>query len=351
MEEKIHFKLRPVRIINYIILIALDIFLYLVLNSYFLLLAAVVMLTFPLVSAAGAVYMCRRLEMELGIGKDRLVSGEEALLELRLKNAAWFPALQSRVSLFLSNTFLENGAEWVVEMPVKMHGVSVLKLPLNFVNMGRFSIECKEFQLQDIMGLVIIKRHIGILKEAYVFPDGNIDALPDITNFMAGAAEAGESRHKGNDSSEVSDIREYVPGDRLRDIHWKISARQDKLMVKERVATAGSEMAMFLDLVKDDELARQVLELGFRFAKSFMRGRLPVCILCWNQAGFCFEEYRCSSEEELVSAYSEIYRTSLSGHLNGEWARFLGNSFPYLKAYLWVGVHDGAAGAWMSENN
>lgn len=350
MGEKKGFRLRPIRIIDYLIGFALDIFLYIVLQNYFLWLVAVVMLIFPIISVAGAVYTCRNLNMEIGISKDRLVYGEEALLELRLQNLAWFLSLQSRISLLLSNTFLENREEWSAEMPVKMHGGSVLRLPLSFVNLGRFSIECNELQLQDIMGFIIIKKPVGISEEVYVLPDTNGAMLPDITNFMAGAAEVEESKHKGNDFSEVSDIREYIPGDRIRDIHWKVSARQDKLMVKERVATAGSEIVLLFDLVENDELTQQILELGFRFAKSFMAQRLPVCILCWNQSAFCFEEYRCASEGELVKTYSEIYQTGLSGRINGEVARFLSNSYTYLKSYLRLGVRNGAAGLEKVEN-
>ena len=351
MEEKLGFKLRPIRIINYLILTALVLFLYFVLQSYFLFLIATVILVLPVLSAAGAVYTCILLVAELGIGKSSLVNGEEVLLELRLQNPIWFPALQSRINVLLSNTFLENTVEWSVEMPVKMHGVSVLKLPITFVNLGRFSIECDTLQLQDLMGVLIVKKSIGISGEVYVLPDGNVGMQPDVTNFMAGAAEVEESKHKGNDFSEVSDIREYVAGDRIRDIHWKLSARQqDKLMVKERVATAGSEMVILLDLVKDDELTQHILELGFRFAKGFMQQRLPVCILCWNQKDFCFEEYRLATEDELAGTYSKIYQTPLSGYINEELEKFLCNSFPYLHSYLRVGMYDGIAGVQMREN-
>lgn len=350
MEEKTNFRLRPLRIINYLILLGLELFLYSVLKSYFLLLFAVVMLTCPVISLIGIFYMGKGLSLELGIGKNTLVCKEEVLVELRLKNPAWFPALQSRISFFVSNTFLENRMEWTLEMPVKMHGESVLKLPLRFVELGRFSMECDMLSVQDIMGFIIIKIPLLVSGEIYVLPDKDAEALPDVTAFMAGAAEVEESKHKGSDFSEVSDIREYIPGDRIRDIHWKISARYDELMVKERVATAGSEMVLLPDLVKDDEAAQQILRLCFGLGLGFMKQRLPVCILCWNSRDFCFEQYRCASEAELVKAYSEIYRQPLSVRINGNRAAALSNFFPYLKSYILVGISDGAVRAGLREN-
>ena len=38
---------------------------------------------------------------------------------------------------------------------------------------------------------------------------------------------------KGNDLSEIFDIREYVPGDDIRSIHWKLSSKTDTLILKE----------------------------------------------------------------------------------------------------------------------
>ena len=37
---------------------------------------------------------------------------------------------------------------------------------------------------------------------------------------------------RGNDPGEVRAIREYVPGDPVRNIHWKLSEKTDKLLVK-----------------------------------------------------------------------------------------------------------------------
>ncbi|MCM1049417.1 MAG: DUF58 domain-containing protein [Clostridiales bacterium] len=350
MEEKMSFRLRPIMIIGYLISISLNIFLYYVLHSYFLLLIAIVMSTTPFISIAGAFYIYKNLKAELGIGKSTLNYGEEVLMEIRLKNRAWFPALQSSMKLSLSNTFLENTAQRVIEMPIKAHGESTLKLSFRFINLGRFTIEADTLSLQDIMGLIIIRKPIDISGELYVLPNLAADTLPNITHFMAGAAEVDESTHKGSDFSEVSDIREYIPGDRIRDIHWKISARCNELMVKDRVATSGSEMVLFPNLIRNEQAAQDILMYTYALALSFMRQRLPVCILCWNQSEYCFNEYRCGSDAELVRAYSEIYKFPLAARMSGEWLRLIGSFFPYLKVYLCIGLKDSSIQAVMMEN-
>jgi len=57
----------------------------------------------------------------------------------------------------------------------------------------------------------------------------------------SGAGEAGESRAvnggaaaAGRQGSSIRGVREHMPADAVRDIHWKTSARMGKWMVKER---------------------------------------------------------------------------------------------------------------------
>ena len=38
---------------------------------------------------------------------------------------------------------------------------------------------------------------------------------------------------KGDDPSEIFDIREYADGDKIQRIHWKLSSKTGDLMVKE----------------------------------------------------------------------------------------------------------------------
>ena len=41
------------------------------------------------------------------------------------------------------------------------------------------------------------------------------------------------SSQPGGGFSEIHDLREYRPGDSLHEIHWKLSAKTDKLIVRE----------------------------------------------------------------------------------------------------------------------
>lgn len=351
MEQKIRYKLRPVRLIFYLVFWAGILFLYQMLRSYFLWLFLLLTTVLPLLSAAGTVYLCRYLTPELLLERTKAVKADEVLMELHLRNAAWWMALHSQMQIVVSNTFLERSSELTVQMPVTIHGDNVLKLPFQAEEAGRFLFSCGLLQVWDVMGVLECQKRISLSKELFVLPRQEAGKRMDMTGFLSGAAEKEESGQKGSDFAQVTDIREYVPGDRFRDIHWKLSARQENLMVKERSGMAGSEMALLLKLTGNTVQTEQILEFAWGLVPLFMEQRLPVCLLCWNQPEFVWEEYRCGTMQELKEAYCRIFGLALSERVNANTEAYMRNCYPFLKSYLAVGIQDGAVKAQMIEND
>lgn len=351
MEQKIRFKLRPVRVIGYLALLVLDIFLYGVLHSYVLLLAMFMMLLFPAASVAGSAYLCNLLVPKLSVGQKKIAKGEEALFLLCLSHPAWCMALHCRLSFSVTNSFLGHALDFCADMPVTLHRENRLQLPIQALELGRLEASCSGLQLQDMMGLVIWEKPVSLSAEAYVLPRGSAAGEMDVTGLLSGAAEREESVNKGSDFAQVSDIREYIPGDRFRDIHWKLSAKQESLMVKERVAAAGSEMVFLLKLTADTAQTERILELAYRLGQDFMAQRMPVCFLCWKQSAFCFEEYRCASLGEMSAAYCGIFAVPLSERIHEEQIEHMRNCFPFLKSYLSIEEQDGMVRVKRREND
>ena len=88
---------------------------------------------------------------------------------------------------------------------------------------------------------------------------------PMETQAFAGSQVA---RVKG-DGVEYADIRDFVPGDRVRSINWRASARRQGLVVNERHPERNTDVVLFVDSFADVRGAdRSVLEEAVRAAAS-----------------------------------------------------------------------------------
>jgi uncharacterized protein (DUF58 family) len=88
---------------------------------------------------------------------------------------------------------------------------------------------------------------------------------PIRTQAFAGSQVA---RVKG-DGVEYADIRDFVPGDRVRAINWRASARRGSLVVNERHPERNRDVVIFVDSLTDvGEGGRSLLEDAVRAAAS-----------------------------------------------------------------------------------
>ena len=73
------------------------------------------------------------------------------------------------------------------------------------------------------------------------------------------------------DGLEFADTRMFVPGDRLRSVNWRASARRGELIVNERHPDRNADVVLFLDSfaeVRSDDAADGTLELAVRAAAT-----------------------------------------------------------------------------------
>ncbi len=112
---------------------------------------------------------------------------------------------------------------------------------------GQFPLGPTRLVSSDPFGLFRSQRELSAEATLIVLP-----ALYSLTSFPFLAGQLPGGRVLRRRSSEVTPhaagVREYLPGDPLRSIHWPSSARRAKLMVKEFEQDPLAEIWLVLDL-------------------------------------------------------------------------------------------------------
>ncbi len=112
------------------------------------------------------------------------------------------------------------------------------RFPLGIVERGR---------LVELYDEILIHPRIGILAEWW---HRRAHEGSEVSRFSKGNA--------GPHHDEFHRIREYRPGDELRSIHWKTSARRNELMVREYRQIRDQRLLLILDLWQDGKSPEHV---------------------------------------------------------------------------------------------
>ncbi|MBR0139769.1 MAG: DUF58 domain-containing protein [Firmicutes bacterium] len=162
--------------------------------------------------------------------------------------------------------------------------------------------------------------------------------LPSVTleesTTVISEGEAYSQTRPGSDPSETFAIREYLPGDPIRQIHWKLSQKSDELLVRELGLPVVNHSLLVLrnllgegesvDPAKADAMAEVFLSISHALV-----GEGIVHAAAFAEAGQ-FAAREIASEEDLSALKSDVLALSWEED-DGLLSRFLAE-IPYAHA-------------------
>lgn len=183
---------------------------------------------------------------------------------------------------------------------------------------GVVKIELNKVKMYDYMSLFAIGLPFRYSNEVFVFPQDR-PLTVDIRSLKSNSGVRVENicmESKGRSQESVNDPREYRPGDPMKRIHWKVSARIDKLMVKEYAGLMSSNILLLIDGMpraqhgaynedfnnKNDKWIENVFLIS-----SALDTQFGVYDIGWMQ-GEDFADYKIESRRDYADAMQSFIR-------------------------------------------
>lgn len=246
-------------------------------------LAASVLL--PLGGILAAVTSQVQVEMDLPAG---LQKGKEAGGEITVKNRTVLPVVRAELELELCNTLTREKMRLPLGVSLAPRERKVVPFAFTSACCGQFRVFCEAVTVRDAFGLVTIRRKAGLVKKRLVPPE----LFSMRVRLMGSETPLGEEdsihlSRKGQDWSEPFQLRDYLEGDSLKQIHWKLSQKLDRYIVTDPSQTLDRALLVFWDrgtLDKDvspavpDALAEAVAS----FCLAVIQEEIPYSV-AWSQ--------------------------------------------------------------------
>ena len=205
--------------------------------------------------AAGYLIGRSSIVIELRVPHSRVAVGERAVGEVVVGNLARRRALGITVEVPVGSGLAE------IMLPSLRRGATFSdEFVIPTLRRGIFPVGPVRTVRADPIGLV--RRELILTDVAQLFVHPRTIGIPSMSTGFIRDLEGSPTRDLSNSDVSFHALREYVPGDERRYIHWKSTAKTGKYMVRQFEETRRSHLVVALSLASSDYATDEEFELA-----------------------------------------------------------------------------------------
>ncbi len=298
------------RTIVYVFVVILSIYLFFIYDDTIMTGILLLELVYPVLSFIYLHNTCHMMEINMGYVPNMGEKGSKLRAEIILKNRLKILSIRYRVRMHISNRYFRHSVHkksaGVLEPGKSEKAYFVFSSKYS----GGLEFVLDSVEIYDLFG--VFYRTVRVKKKKYIGIMPSFELMPlEITRrtreFVADAEKFSDEK-SGDDPSEIYQVREYRSQDHIHAIHWKLSAKEDKLMVKEQGFPMGCVVLIWLHLYKKDINGKGISALLEKTADLSMTLLEEHCIhmIAWfDEKNLRVVKFRVDSEQ---SVYEWVWR-------------------------------------------
>lgn len=247
-----------------------------------------------LLSVLLCVYTAKKLKVHIEISGDILNRGDTVTVSLVFTNEGFLPTSFVTAELFSSYHFTTDSP---LRIRTSVFGRSTTEFSADhraeFFGKGRVGVS--SISVTDFLGLCTLRVDIPkAIAEIKVYPDiPEVNSREGLARSLTDAAAFDESEETTQSLFAINgtpgyEHRKYEPGDSLKLINWKLSAKRGEFFVRRLEGASGAEQVFVLDkagsknsdvsaMHREEQLTVEaMLALMMQFAKTEIPSKLMI---------------------------------------------------------------------------
>lgn len=256
-----------------------------------------------------------RLKMEI---ENEIVPRGHCQLALTAENASILPVALVRIRLSYRNALgaaegvLSEDAEETLQLSLSARQSRTLRPLLRSARCGRIDFTVRRVYVCDLLSLISLPVPMqnvrGGTGSVYVLPAPQSRTIPiEEAADIGGDSTAYSLEKPGGDPSEIFQLRDYREGDPLRSVHWKLSSRMQRLIVREFGLPLNPSLHFLLELRVGASPANAESMLGTMLAFSeYLLSREVVHSLSFVTGDGVLETLHVTSTDTLAAALHSL---------------------------------------------
>ena len=266
----------------------------------------------------------RKLSFEVLMSDKKVKKGEYTTGCLKIKNQSLLSVTKFELILRCKTNGVYDEKKRTVKGYVGAKGTTEIEIQLSSPYTGILSIEAEQIKVWDYLGFFSSKKKIFGNGTVVIMPSGKkIDIRKQQVFLGFDNLNREPVNRPGQQPPEIYQIKEYTPGDSIRNIHWKLTARTDQIMSKEYMDEIGTEVFFFIDLRFTEKSAKKInafWEITSAISLGLISSDIPHCIQWFNVNEKRTVSHDIRSHEDYLNVIENLIITSAtdSSQVNSE---------------------------------
>lgn len=174
------------------------------------------------------------------------VRGDSVELSMKIRNRSVFFCPRAKACFYISDLFGDTDAVMDADFTIAPGTDSSFVFSMDMKHIGVYQAGLKNMKIYDMFGMFCLGVPVKGDFEVHVKP--RIHAMDDLVVEEEVFIESGrDSRNTVPNGIDYVGVREYTPGDSMKQIHWKLSAHSVSYMTRLSESSRQSDFAVILD--------------------------------------------------------------------------------------------------------
>lgn len=194
-------------------------------------------------------YQSRQIKFRLHFPLPMAEKGQEIPLQAELDNAGIFPVAKIRICLKYRIAGSRKKKKIHLFAAADARRRTSVECSLLGGESGTCLFDRAALRIYDPLRLLFVTKRISLGERLDIMPklcEVNLLISERVRQFV-GESERYDRFRSGSDASEIFQIREFQEGDLLKNVHWKLSAKGEELLVRENSRPVAPAVVVFLD--------------------------------------------------------------------------------------------------------
>lgn len=247
----------------------------------------------PLGTLPVNLYLRKRLNVEIDspLSQRKNHDGE---IRVSVENPTWLPVFRVRLYVTVENQLNREKHTLPMMTWASPRGTQSVAVQISSPFCGRLRISADRLVLSDCFDLFWVSAKAGVEAHLTVQPETFEPQVRMLPRF--GSSEDSDlyaPDRPGYDLSEPYQIRDYILGDSPRQIHWKLSGKFDRFIVRDPALPISTDVLVFWERTGETgdpaiidaqaeiviSLCRSLLDSGIRFTLGWNDTDRNLCVL------------------------------------------------------------------------